>query len=100
MFGRNRLKVNRYSVGNYITIEKEVEIDIDVDDVLDEVTDDELKEILKSRNIDFENDMGYDTLTEMSNVLVEFLKTKYKIWNQQDVIDAVKDILTMSNLPK
>lgn len=100
MFGRNRLKVNRYSMGSYVTVSKDIDIDIDVDDVLDEVTDDELKEILKSRDIDFVIDMGYNTLTEMSNVLVEFLKTKYKIWNQQDVIDAVKDILTMSNLPK
>lgn len=90
---------------NYITISKDIEVDIDLDDVFDELTDDEIIELAKDRGIDFINssiDNGDDNgdIINFSNSLIEFLKLRYKIYNQTDVLNAIKELLSMSTLPK
>lgn len=86
---------------NYITISKDIEVDIDLDDVFDELTDDEIIELAKDRGIDFINsNIDNGDIINFSNSLIEFLKLRYKIYNQTDVLNAIKELLSMSTLPK
>lgn len=86
---------------NDITISKDIEVDIDLDDVFDELTDDEIIELAKDRGIDFINSsIDNGDIINFSNSLIEFLKLRYKIYNQTDVLNAIKELLSMSTLPK
>ena len=96
--------MRRKHFGNYVTVEQsvDIEVDVDINDVLNEISDDELKEFCLDRGIidEYEVNDKPISLTELGNEILELIKTRYSIFNQTDAIEAFKDILTMTNLPK